>query len=97
MKPTDKGVNVQGYSLNRANVPNYASLIGDGKINEISVQTIGKQKVLRYSIDLNVPVQSPSPNSPGGQWHRNLSIPKQNAAGNPAQTPAPAPPAGGGL
>lgn len=95
MKPNEKGVNVQGYSLNRGNVPSYATVIGNGRINEISVQTIGKQKVLRYSIDLDVPSRAPAANSPAGAWHRTLSIPKLNNSGSGAQTQQPKP-AGGG-
>ncbi len=96
MKPNEKGINVTGYSLTRGNVPAFASVIGGGRINEISVQTIGKQKVLRYSTDLDVPTRAPSANSPAGAWHRNLSIPKLNNSGAGAQTPPQPKPAGGG-
>lgn len=81
MKPTEKGVNVSGFSLNRSNVPNFATLSGGAKINEIAVQEIGKKKVFRYSMDLDVPSLAPYGNSRAANWHRNLAIPQLSGGG----------------
>lgn len=101
MKPTETGVNITGFSLNRKNVPNLATLSGGALINEVSVQEIGsgksKVKVLRYVMDLPVPALAPYSFSRATEWHRNLKIPNMDVSTQssaPSTTPASAPKGG---
>ncbi len=89
MKPTAYGVNVSGFSMNRSNIPTFATLIGGGLINELSVQMIGKKKVFRYAMDLHVRDLPPYSTSRASVWHNQLTIPNLNnvTASAPTQNP----------
>lgn len=88
MKPTETGVTISGFSLNRKNIPNFSTLIGGAQINEVSVQFIKLVKVLRFVMDLNVPALPPHSTSLASDWHRNLSIPKITDSPATAMIPA---------
>lgn len=75
MKPEKDGsFSVIGYSITRASVPSISDNIGKTVMREIAVQEIGKKKLFRYDIKLNLDDAYPYSGSIATQWHDSIAV-----------------------
>jgi Tfp pilus assembly protein PilN len=68
----DGGTAVIGYSTQRSSVPSMATMIGNTKMREITVQDIGQAKVFRYDIQLKIDSLPPYSGSRAAVWHDSV-------------------------
>ncbi|MFZ1731945.1 MAG: hypothetical protein WBQ23_06795 [Bacteroidota bacterium] len=83
------GLAVVGYAIKRSSIPTFSNSIGQTRLREITVQTIGETKVFRYDIHLNQENSYPYGNSRASRWHDSVRTVIGDIA-PPAPTEAPA-------